>query len=266
LQTFKMELIAGRDFSPAQPLDTIADRVIINETLARQLGWTPEEAIGKVYDRGGDGENIGEVIGVLKDFNFTSVKNETSPIVLAYIPYFFDKAVVRLSGTEIKSNLEVIGKVWSSVFPSRPFDFRFADEAVQQQYQSEVKFGKLFNYFSALAILIGVLGLFGMVNLDLNLRTKEVGIRKVLGANLTHLVSVLSKDFLKLIVIAFVISMPLSFWLAQQWLANFAYRLPSIMWLIAIPPLGVVALALLSVFGQTVKSSLTNPVDSLRNE
>jgi putative ABC transport system permease protein len=267
LQTFKMELVAGRDFSRTQPMDTLVDRVIINERLAKYFDWTPEEAIGKTYDRGGDGERPGEVIGVLKDFNFTSVKNEIGPLVLAYSSNFFDKAVVRIDNTQdLQSSIDQIKKTWNSVYPSRPFDFRFADESVQQQYQAEKKFGNLFTYFSSLAILIGTLGLFGMVSLDLSLRTKEVGIRKVLGANIRNLVSLLSSDFLKLVFIAFFISIPLSFWLSHQWLSGFAYRLTSIELLIAIPPLGVLLLALVAVVLQTMKSALANPVDSLKNE
>ncbi len=267
LQTFQMELVAGRDFSPAQPLDTMVDRVIINERLARYLGWTPEEAIGKTYDRGGDGETPGEVIGVVKDFNFTSAKENVGPLVLMYAPNFFDKAVVRIgNGQELLHAVDQVKRVWGTVYPNRPFDFRFADESVQLQYQAEKKFGKIFSYFSTLAILIGVLGLFGMVSIDLNLRTKEVGIRKVLGASLQNLVGLLSGDFMKLVLMAFALSLPLSWWLAQQWLNQFPYHLDSVIAFIVFPALGVVVLALVVVVVQTWKGSRANPVDSLRSE
>ncbi len=267
LQTFQIELLAGRDFSPEHPLDTMVDRVIINERLARYLGWTPEEAIGKLYDRGGDGETPGEVIGVVKDFNFTSAKDNASPMVLAYAPNFFDKAVVRIgNGQALPEAVAQVKQVWSTVYPNRPFDFRFADESVQLQYQAEKKFGKIFAYFSTLAILIGILGLFGMVSVELNLRTKEVGIRKVLGASMQSLIGLLSGDFLKLVLIAFALSLPLSWWLAQQWLSQFAYHLDNIIALIVFPGLGVVVLALLVVALQTFKGAKTNPVDSLRSE
>lgn len=267
LETFKLQLIAGRDFDPLQPLDTINDNVIINEAMVRYLGWTPEEAIGKTYDRGGDGEHPGIVIGVLKDFDFSSVKNKIGPTVLAYSPNFFDKAVVRLeTKANLPTSIEQVSSAWATVFPSRPFEFSFADESVQQQYHAEKKFGKLFSYFSTLAIVIGVMGLFGMVSLDLNLRVKEVGIRKVLGANVSNLVTLLSKDFVKLVTIAFVISLPLSFWLAQQWLEGFAYRLPSVVWLISLPSLALVLLALVLVGLQTTRSAGANPVESLRSE
>ena len=266
LNTFQMDLLAGRDFSRNQPLDTLVDRVMINETLAQNLGWTAEEAIGKSYDQGGDGEHPGEIIGVLKDFNFGSLKTDVNPMVLAYLPYFFDKAAIRIEGPDMKASIEQIQQTWASVYSSRPFDFRFADDSIQMQYQSEKKFGRLFSYFSTLAILIGVLGLFGMVSLDLTLRTKEVGIRKVLGASMRNLITLLSRDFLNLVLIAFVVSVPLSYWLSQQWLANFAYRLTSIELLITLPSLGVLLMALAAVCLQTIKSARANPVESLRSE
>lgn len=267
LKTFQLQLLAGRDFQSTQPLDTINDNVIINEAMARYLGWTPEEAIGKTYDRGGDGEHSGQVIGVLKDFNFSTVKNEVGPMVLAYSADFFDKAVVRLHPTtHLQDAIEQVKLSWATVFPNRPLEFTFADDAVQQQYHAEKRFGKLFSYFSLLSTLIGVLGLFGMTSLDLNLRTKEVGIRKVLGANTTSLVALLSKDFLVLLFVAFLISVPLSFWLTEQWLSEFAYRLPSIVWLVTLPPIALVVFALALVGIQTIRSAAANPVDSIRME
>jgi putative ABC transport system permease protein len=187
-------------------------------------------------------------------------------MVLAYIPHFFDKAAIRINSTDIKNSIGLINEAWSSVYANRPFDFRFADESIHRLYQSEAKFGQLFSYFSTLAILIGVLGLVGVVGLDMNLRTKEVGIRKVLGASLGTLIELLSRDFLKLLLIAFAISIPFSYWLSQKWLDNFAYRLTSIELHIALPALGVLLLALAAVWLQTIKSALANPVDSLRNE
>jgi len=267
LNTFQIDLVAGRDFSPDQPLDTLVDRVIINETLARRFGWSPEEAIGKSYDRGGDGERPGEVIGVTRDFNFSSLRNNVAPLVMSYSPNFFDKAVLRLSsGSDLTTSIAHVKETWSLVFPDRPFDFRFVDDSIQKQYQSENKFGKLFTCFSWLAILIGGLGLFGMVSLDLNVRTKEIGIRKVLGGTIFNLITHLSRSFLKLVFIAFALSIPLTWWLSKQWLSNFAYRLESLEWMIILPGLGVVLLALTIVSLQTTKSAMANPVDSLRTE
>lgn len=267
LDVFGIQLIAGRDFSRAQPMDTVLDRVIVNESLVRMLGWTPEQAIGKAYDRGGDGEHPGEIIGVVRDFNFTSVKREVGPVVFMYARHFFNKAAVRLEpGTPLPAAVAEVRKVWESVYPGRPFDFRFADESVEQQYRAEQKFGNLFAWFSALAIFIGVLGLFGMVSLDLNLRTREVGIRKVLGATLSHLIGVLSRDFMKLVLAAFAISVPLAWWLCHLWLSNFAYKIDRVAPLIAIPALGVVALASAVVVVQTLKSALANPVEALKSE
>ncbi|HZY79372.1 MAG TPA: ABC transporter permease [Cyclobacteriaceae bacterium] len=265
LDTYKMKLIAGRDFDPAQPLDSVLERVIVNETFAARHGWTPQEAIGKTYDAGGDGQNVGEIVGVVKDFNFTSLKAGVAPVVMGNFPYFYSVVSIRLNdNATLDASITELEKVWHSVYPTRPFDFRFADDSVQKQYQAEKKFGTLFSLFSTLAIFIGVLGLFGMVSLDLSFRTKEIGIRKVLGAGMNSLVNVLSKDFLRLVLVAVAVSLPLSWWLANKWLSGFAYKVESIWVLIIVPAVLIFVMTFVLIGLQTFKASLQNPADVLR--
>ena len=266
LNTFEMELAAGRDFSREIQTDTSTNCVIINESLSRTLGWTPEQAIGKSYNMGNEIVRPGTVIGVVKDFHFNSLKQEIQPLVMSYIPHFFSKIPVRIDGTDMSATIEAVGKAWKAVYPSRPFDFRFADEALHQQYQSEQKFGKLISYFSVIAMVIGLLGMVGMVSLDLALRTREIGIRKVLGANLSGLVSHLSRGFLGLVIVAAAISIPLSIWVGDIWLADFAYRIDSVVLPVVLPAVAVILISAFVVCLQTLRTAMMNPADSLRTE
>jgi len=267
LNTYRMQLVAGRDFDPGQPLDSVLERVIVNETFAARHNWTPQEAIGKTYDAGGDGQNIGEIIGVVKDFNFTSLKAGLAPVVMGNFPYFYSVISVRLKDqVSLNASISELENVWHSVYPTRPFDFRFADDSVQKQYQAEKKFGILFSLFSTLAIFIGVLGLFGMVSLDLSFRTKEIGIRKVLGAGVNSLINVLSKDFLKLVFVAVAVSLPLSWWLAGKWLSGFAYKVDSVWMLITGPAVLIFVMTFVLIGLQTFRASLQNPADVLRRD
>ncbi|MEQ8362758.1 MAG: ABC transporter permease [Cyclobacteriaceae bacterium] len=264
LDTYKMKLLSGRDFSKDYPLDT-AERIIINETLAKSLGWTAQEAIGKRYDMEGDGDTFGEVIGVTQDFNFNSLRNQVRPLVMGIMPYFFQKVSVRLSG-DLEESISIVKTAWLETFPSRPFDFRFADENINQLYQREKKFGKLFMIFSLVAISIGLLGLFGITSMELKFRIKEIGIRKVLGAPIGSLLVTLSNDFFRLTLSAFLISIPIAYYLMDQWLQNFSYRIESIINFVIWPGILVIALACIVVLMRTYSASTANPVDTLRNE
>jgi putative ABC transport system permease protein len=266
LETFGMKLAAGRDFSREIPTDTSTNCVIINETLARTLGWTAEEAIGKSYNMGNEVVRPGKVVGVVRDFHFNSLRNEIRPIVMAYIPFFFQQVPVKIKSDDLQSTLADIGKAWKTIYPSRPFDFKFADDTLQGQYGAEQKFGKLITYFSVLAMMIGLLGMVGMVSLDLATRSREIGIRKVLGADTTNLVARLSKGFMALVVMAAVVSVPLSLWLANQWLEGFAYRIDSVTTLVLTPALAIVVISAIVLVLQTARTATANPVDSLRTE
>lgn len=264
LDTYKIKLLAGRNFSKDQPLDTV-ERVIINETMAKVMGWTAAEAIGKRYDQEGDGVRVGEVIGVTEDFQFNSLRENVPPIVMGLMPYFYQKVSVRLAG-DLNRGVKVTKDAWLEVYPNRPFDFYFADDTVQQLYVREKRFGGLFMFFAIVSSGIGLLGLFGIASLELKFRTKEIGIRKVLGASVSRLLITLSQDFLKLTVVAFIVSVPISYYLMNYWLRNFTYRVNSVWAYIIAPGVLVIAVAALVVIWRTIKAASVNPVETLRNE
>lgn len=264
LDTYKINLLAGRNFSKDQPLDTV-ERVIINETMAKTMGWTAEEAIGKRYDQGGDGVGVGEVIGVTEDFQFNSLRESVPPIVMGLMPYFYQKVSVRLAG-DVNRGVAVARESWLDVYANRPFDFYFAEDTVQQLYVREKRFGGLFMFFAIVSSGIGLLGLFGIASLELKFRTKEIGIRKVLGASLSKLLITLSQDFFKLTVIAFIVSAPVSYYLMNYWLQGFTYRVDSVWTYIVAPGLLVIAVAALVVIWRTLRAATVNPVETLRNE
>ncbi|HNP96773.1 MAG TPA: ABC transporter permease [Cyclobacteriaceae bacterium] len=264
LDTYKIKLLAGRNFSKDQPLDTV-ERVIINETMAKVMGWTAAEAIGKRYDQEGDGVRVGEVIGVTEDFQFNSLRENVPPIVMGLMPYFYQKVSVRLAG-DLNRGVKVTKEAWLEVYPNRPFDFYFADDTVQQLYVREKRFGGLFMFFAIVSSGIGLLGLFGIASLELKFRTKEIGIRKVLGASVSRLLITLSQDFFKLIVVAFIVSVPISYYLMNYWLRNFTYRVDSVWSYIIAPGVLVIAVAALVVIWRTIKAASVNPVETLRNE
>ncbi len=264
LDTYKINLLAGRNFSLDQPLDTL-EKVIVNESLIKLFNWTPEQAIGKRYDMGGDGETVGQIIGVVQDFNFNSLREEVQPVVMGIMPYFYQKIAVRLTG-DLQSSVDIVREAWENVYPTRPFEFRFADQSIEQLYQKERKFGKLFMLFALVASSIGLLGLFGITSLELKFRTKEIGIRKVLGAPIRHLLLMLSRDFFKLTSIAFILSIPLAWYLMNEWLQNFTYRIQSIYHYILWPGLMVMILAAVVVFVRTWSATTVNPIDTLRSE
>jgi putative ABC transport system permease protein len=266
LRTFGMELVAGRDFSRMIATDTSTNCVIINETLCRSLGWTPDEAVGKSYNMGNEIVRPGKVLGVAKDFHFNSLRSEIRPLVMGYIPFFFQQVPVRIETADMQGAIEAIRLAWKNVYPNRPFDFRFADETLHGQYHAEQRFGSLISCFSGLAIIIGLLGLIGMVSLDLTMRTKEIGIRKVLGAGVASLVGKLSQSFIGLVVLAACISVPLAFWLSGLWLSDFAYRIDSVVAVILAPAIGVIVLSTVVLTLQTLRTASSNPVNSLRTE
>ena len=262
LKVFGIELIAGRDFSPDIASD-LAEARIINETAAQALGWIPEEAIGQQYINYNDEKKT--VIGVVKDFHMHSMHRAIAPLLLelgdSYLFYIALK--VRPEGLS-----ETIASVEKSIrrYSPYPFEYQFLDERFDQLYQADLRRGEILAFFTLLSVLIASLGLFGMAAFTARQRTKEIGIRKVLGASVSNIVKLLSQDFLKLVLVGFVIAVPLAWYAMQRWLADFAYRIALEWWIFALA--GVIALivALLTISSQSIQAALSNPVDSLRNE
>lgn len=260
IDLFGIELVKGRDFSEAITTDG-REGMLINETLARQLGW--EEPIGKwLYLNGRDGH----IIGVMKDFNFQSFHQKMGPLALYLDTGQFSHVLVKVRQEEMQETITFLSETMAEFSPEYPFEYQFLDDAYNRMYQTEIRLGGLFNYFTVIALLIACLGLFGLVAFTTSRRTKEIGVRKVLGATVTNIVTLLSKDFLKLVLLGFVIAVPIAWYAMNQWLADFVYRIEIGPGIFAIAGGAALLIALATVSWQSIKAALMNPVNSLRNE
>lgn len=276
-EAYHLRVLAGRNFlASEQPGEHFGDKqesVILNEEAVKHLGFNDiEEAIGSIIYWG---ENRCMVVGVVNNFHQRSLKNAIQPAIFLVNNrdsiYYSIKLQLnpKEQGDYQKALTSVIALVveqWKTFFPGNPFDYFMLEDFFNQQYQADLRFGKIFGFFSGLAILIACLGLLGLSSYTALQRTKEVGIRKVLGASVKNIVTLLSKDFLKLVLIASLVALPLAYWAMYQWLENYAFRIQITWWLLAIPVALILLLALATVSFQTIKTALTNPAKSLRYE
>ena len=264
LNTFKIQLLAGQDFT-SQLCETNfneINKVLINEKAAISLGFTdPKTAIGRKINWGTERE----VIGVVKDYNHQGLQKNIDPIVFLprhNLAYF----AVRMNTEQVQSHIGELENLYKKTFIGNPFEYFFADENYNKQYKSEIQYGTIFTVASFLAIFIACLGLFGLAMFSVEQKTKEIGIRKILGASVTNITTLLSKDFLKLVGIAFIIAVPLAWFGMNKWLQDFAYRIDIQWWIFALAGLLAMSIAILTIGYQAVKIALTNPVKSLRTE
>ncbi len=270
IKTMKMQLVAGRDFQQSDfaLLDTSNNNAnlhqpyIINETLAKKIGWTPQYAINRTIEK----SVTGPVVGVVKDFNFSSLHNPIGPLVMFLGRNFSRDFMVRIDGNNMQGTLSRLGKVWKQRVPDRPFDYHFLDEDYNKLYLAEQRISSLFSVAAGLAIVLACLGLFGLAAFTTVQRTKEIGIRRVLGANISSITALVARNFLQLVIIAIILAAPLAWWAANKWLQNFAYRIPVHAYVFVITALITVLIALCTVGYHTVKAALRNPVESLRTE
>ena len=272
---YGFQLKAGR-FLVATDTNSVAQSVpegqrfaksIVNEKLIKTLGLgSPEKAIGKQFWIGVNGWKA-EITGVVEDFNSSSLHEEVQPTLITQYERFTDKASIKIqAGADIPGTIEKINDAFKSAFPGSIFEFKFLDQQIDALYKTEARLYALFKIFSVLAMLISCFGLWGLVNFAAQRRTKEIGIRKVLGASISNIVSLLTKDFLLLVGIAIVIASPIAYWGINKWLQDFAYR-TNIDW-IAFAGAGVAAvvIAFATVSFQAIKAAISNPVKSLRTE
>ncbi|GAB3644145.1 ABC transporter permease [Spirosoma arcticum] len=265
VKTLGLKLIAGRDLSGEYPTDT-AQAALINRTAAARLGWTPEEAIGKWLKNTIRDSTNRTIIGVVEDFNFLSLKEAIEPLVIAPNPDDRRAALIRLSPGNLTAAVETIRQLYAKTRPAYPFEYHFLDQQFDQMYQADLRQQTILSVFAGLAIFIACLGLFGLASFSAQQRTKEIGVRKVLGASVGSIVNLLSSDFLKPVGISILIASPIAWYVMNQWLQNFAYRVDIEWWVFAGAGLLAVAIALLTVSFQSVKAALMNPVKSLRSE
>jgi putative ABC transport system permease protein len=263
VRTNGIRLVSGRDFRR-----TDSGKVLINEALARRLGLKPETAPGtRLYEHyEPNPETYVEVAGVMKDFNYISLRSEVKPFMLVYDSHNEDMpyVVVATNTTDYQTLLGRMGAIWNKDFPGTPFEYNFLDAQVQKQYESEITFGRIINSFTLVAILISCLGLFGLAAFSAEQRIKEIGIRKVLGAGVPGIVRLLSRDFLRLVLVSIVIATPIAWWVMDKWLQSFVYRVPLSWWMFALAGLLAVLIALFTVSFQAIKAAVANPVKSLR--
>ena len=259
-ETFNMEMVKGRSFSKEFSSDE-EEAIVINETAEKIIGI--EDPVGKqlVF-----GESAVTIIGVVKDYHFKSLHSEIEPLVLAIVPSLYRYVFVKLDAADIPNTLINIESTWKSFFPDTPFEFHFLDEAYEKLYRSEQQMGTLFNSFTILAVFISCLGLFGLASFMAEKRTKEIGIRKVLGASVIGIVALLNKQFAKWVLIANVIAWPVAYYAMSRWLQGFAYRINLGIWIFALAAAIALGIAVVTVSYQSIKAALANPADSLRYE
>lgn len=261
VETYQFELASGRNFSREYASDD-SNSYILNEAAAKRLGWSPQDAVGKPLEYG----NVqGTVIGVLKDFNFESLHNEITPVVFVYDRFGVGNFTVRVAG-DIPGAIDFFKGIWEQYNPDYPFEYSFLNDDFAALYASEEQLGEIFSVFAFLAVFIACLGLFGLASFAAEQKTKEIGIRKVLGATVTNIVSRFSFEFVKLILIANVIAWPLAYYAMNTWLDTFAYKTE--LSLITFLSAGFIALiiAVATISFQAVKASLTNPAKTLKYE
>ncbi len=267
LSTYEIEIVAGRDFSKEMATDTRG--AILNEKLASELGFaTPEDALNKeLTHRHFNGWQDVTVIGVCKNINHKSLQFEQYPI--AYFVKEFplhDYYSLKIQPQNIPQTLEKVGEAFHAVFPQNPFEYFFLDDDFAKQYEADQRFGKIFGLFAGLAIFVACLGLLGLAAYIAAQRTKEIGIRKVLGASTNQILALLSRQFVILVLIASVIAIPIAVWGAQKWLEDYAYTMDLSLWLFAVPVLLVILIAIGTVVWQTLKTAKANPIEALKYE
>ncbi|MET3981565.1 putative ABC transport system permease protein [Mucilaginibacter sp. UYP25] len=265
IPTMGMKVAAGRNFSKEMSTDSAS--VMINESAARQLGFA--NPIGKeLYlpmDQKASILKQVHIVGVVKDFNFNSLRENVTPLVFE-LTTNTDALSVQLNTADVTGLIAQIKTKWQSVSPNMPFQYSFMDEEFDATYRTEQRIGKIFVSFTTMAIVIACLGLFGLAAYAAEQRTKEIGIRKVLGANVSIIVGMLSKDFIKLVVISILIASPLAWFAMQHWLSGFAYRDGIKWWIIASAGAGAMVIAFITISFQSIKAALANPVKSLKSE
>nr|WP_299071679.1 ABC transporter permease [uncultured Allomuricauda sp.] len=259
---YNIEMVAGRAFSRDFPTDSIGS-LVINEAAVKAFGYSePNEIIGKKFDQWG---RQGTIIGVAKDFNYLSLHEEIAPLTLRQVPYgqYFS---LKLSSNDYYTTVSKIRQKWADLVPHRPFLYSFLDTSFNEQYQADIRFRKLFTIFSFLTIFIACLGLFGLVTYSALQRTKEIGIRKVLGAEVTNIIALISKDFIKLVGVALIVAIPFSWFAMDQWLNDFAYRIEIQWWVFVLAGMLALFITFFTISFQAIKAALVNPIKSLRTE
>jgi len=269
LGTYGIKLLAGRNFNAQLASDTAEAKVLINKTAAAAFGWQPEEAVGKVLRSKGTTESL-EIVGVMDDFHYRSLEGNIEPIM-----HYFTGAAdvqnnrflsIRVQPGSTSTMVNLLENRWKEIPSRRAFEYFFIDEAFNRQYESVERTLLLATIFTVVTILIACAGIFGLTILMVQKRVKEIGIRKILGAETGNIVAILSKDFMRLVVIAVLLATPLAWWAMNQWLEDFAYRVGVDIWVLTLGGVLALLIAFVTVSIQAVRAAISNPVNALRSE
>ena len=260
LDVLGLELKEGRSFDVNKPTDQ-AFAFIVNEAAVRQLGWD-SAAVGKHFTYFHE-EQLGQVIGVIKDFNFTSLHNSVEPMVIVYNPNNSYYMLVRTDGKNISGTVDFLSEQWKAFEPDQPFEYSFIDDLFAEQYEADQLQYKLISLLSVTCILLSLLGLVGLAAFSAQQRTKEIAVRKTMGASTMNILTYFSKEYVKLILLATVLAIPLANFIATEWMKQFAYQMQVKIWYFILPSVGVLLVALITVAIQSLKAARTNPVSVL---
>jgi putative ABC transport system permease protein len=262
IPAFGLNMVAGRNFSKDFPSDE--QGILLNEIAARLLGFDdPASAVNERIFSGGD---TAKVIGIVANYHHQGLQKAIDPMVFRLRPGNRNAYSVKITAANMQATITAIERLWNTYFPADPFNYFFLDELFDQQYKADRQFGKVFGLFAFLAILIACFGLLGLSSFNVLQRTKEIGIRKVMGATIQHLLFILSKDFLNLVLVSFVLAIPFTWWVMHDWLMDFAYRIDIKWWVFLLAGFIALSIALITLSFQAVKAALANPVKSLRVE
>ena len=268
-KTIGATIVEGRDFSKTYSTDA-ENGFIVNEAAVKAFGWT--SAAGKAFEtstlsnHGTWMPKAGHIVGVVKDFHYEPLYQKIVPVVFYISPNWSGRFLIRIHSAHTSETLNGLREAWKRDAPNQPFEFEFLDQQIQALYASQERFGRLIGYFSALAILIACLGLFGLASFTAEQRTKEIGIRKVMGAPVSRIVFLLSKDFLKLVLLSIVIAAPMAYWAMNQWLTTFAYKVDIGAGTLIVAGIIALVIAILTVSYQAIRAATANPVDALKYE
>lgn len=262
-KTFEMELVQGRDFSEEFPSDVYRN-YILNETAVKVIGW--DDPIGKRFQILYGDNTAGVVVGVVKDFHYKTLHYAVEPLAIYHCPESCFFISLRIASDDIENTIQNIKATWEEMVPNRPFTFSFLDERFDRIYRDEQRWKRMFGCFASLSIIVACMGLFGLASFMAEQRTKEVGIRKVLGASVSKIAMMMSKDFLVLVVISDAIALPVGYFIMKRFLNQFAYRIDMGIWMFIVSALATVFVSLFTVSFKAIKTAMRNPVDSLRYE
>lgn len=263
IKQYQIQVLAGRAFSSEMSTDS-TQAMLVNEAAVASLGYSkPEEIIGKKFSQWG---REGKIIGVIRNFNYRSLREKVEPLSMRIEPGAFNPVSITVDPRNVKKVIAGVEAIFNRYAPEGRFDYSFVDEVFDNQYRGEYRFGRLVLTFAILAIFLATLGLLGLISYIVIQRTKEIGIRKVLGASVSNILLLLSRDFIKLIIVALLVATPLAWYLMYRWLQDFAYRINVPWWVFLLAGSVAVVIALVTVSIQTMKAAMTNPVKSLRTE